>query len=233
MPSSANAPRSNLRPLWSRPSIRASRTTTRFDMPANAARTCSPTSRLRVTTAGSAHRKPPSAQYPAQRNPCPIRGFAATASIDQARGEYIARLHQHVVNMLGDAGGVVQLVGRSPDPHVADNKESVFAIETGESDVGASKRRGSAHGTWNLPFTGGYTPVAEACASAATDVGIVSNGIPQTRSSDRICGAQMQKARFGSNQNRADEVVLAASAGNLHGHSHAHRSSGQRDIHAV
>ncbi|CBJ38806.1 protein of unknown function [Ralstonia solanacearum CMR15] len=63
------------------------------------------------------------------------------------------------------------------------------------------RRQGSVHGTWNLAFKGGYTPVAEACASAATDVRIVSNGIPQTvpqipqtRSSNRICAGQMQKS---------------------------------------
>ena len=50
-----------------------------------------------------------------------IRGFAATASIDQARGEYIARLHPHVTNMLGDEGGVVHLVRPSRGPYVADS----------------------------------------------------------------------------------------------------------------
>lgn len=104
-----------------------------------------------------------------------------------------------------------------------------------------SRRPRSEVSLVNLAFKSGYTPVAEACASAATNVGIVLNGtpqtvpqIPQTRSSDRICGGhQMKKARSGGNQNRADEVVLAVNAGNLHGHSHAHRSSGQKDIRAV
>ncbi|MGD7195232.1 hypothetical protein [Ralstonia pseudosolanacearum] len=50
-----------------------------------------------------------------------ILGFAATASIDQARGEYIARLHPHVTNMLGDEGGVVHLVRPSRGPYVADS----------------------------------------------------------------------------------------------------------------
>ncbi|AXV77646.1 hypothetical protein CJO78_12600 [Ralstonia solanacearum] len=57
------------------------------------------------------------------------------------------------------------------------------------------------HGTWNLPVQGGYTPAAEACASAATDVRIVSNGITQTvtqirqsRYTNRICAVQTQKS---------------------------------------
>ncbi|CBJ35915.1 protein of unknown function (plasmid) [Ralstonia solanacearum PSI07] len=48
------------------------------------------------------------------------------------------------------------------------------------SDGDAQRRRKSVQTTWNLPFKSGYTPAAEACASAATDVGIVSNGITQT-----------------------------------------------------
>ncbi|MHA6885025.1 hypothetical protein [Ralstonia pseudosolanacearum] len=132
-----------------------------------------------------------SSQFSTRRNGAraPSADLPRRQALTHARGEYIARLHQHVVNMLGDAGGGAHLVRPSRAPYVADSKESVFAIETGESDVNAPKRRGS----WNLPLKGGYTLVAEACASAATDVGIVLNGIPQTRSSDRICGIQMQK----------------------------------------
>ncbi|MDO3507745.1 HAD family hydrolase [Ralstonia pseudosolanacearum] len=57
-----------------------------------------------------------------------IRGFAATATIDQARGEYIARLHQHVVNMLGGEGGVVHLVRPSRDPYVEDSTLNFFTF---------------------------------------------------------------------------------------------------------
>ncbi|MBB6582831.1 XopC/Rsp1239 family type III secretion system effector [Ralstonia solanacearum] len=57
-----------------------------------------------------------------------IRGFAATATIDQARGEYIARLHQHVVQMLGGEGGVVHLVRPSRDPYVEDSTLNFFTF---------------------------------------------------------------------------------------------------------
>ncbi|GLU35902.1 hypothetical protein Busp01_57440 [Trinickia caryophylli] len=57
-----------------------------------------------------------------------IRGFAATATIDQARGEYIGRLHRHVVEMLGSRGGVVHLVRPSRDPYVEDSTLNFFTF---------------------------------------------------------------------------------------------------------
>ncbi|MHA6910447.1 hypothetical protein ACQUJS_18805 [Ralstonia pseudosolanacearum] len=54
--------------------------------------------------------------------------MAATASINQARGEYIARLHQHIVNMLGGEGGTVHLVRPSRDPYVADSTLNFFTF---------------------------------------------------------------------------------------------------------
>lgn len=50
-----------------------------------------------------------------------IRGSSATATIDQSRGEYIARLHRHVVKvMAGEAGQVVHVVRPSRDPYAED-----------------------------------------------------------------------------------------------------------------
>ncbi len=58
-----------------------------------------------------------------------IRGFAATATIDQSRGDYIARLHQHVVKAVGGAAGqVVHLVRPSRDPYVADSTLNFFTF---------------------------------------------------------------------------------------------------------
>ncbi|MCS4509728.1 hypothetical protein NBM50_05555 [Xylophilus ampelinus] len=58
-----------------------------------------------------------------------IRGFAATATIDQSRGAYIARLHDHVVNAIGrPEGQVVHLVRPARDYYVADNTLNFFTF---------------------------------------------------------------------------------------------------------
>jgi len=52
-----------------------------------------------------------------------IRGFAATATVDQARGAYIARLHQHIVQVIGPIapGQVVHLVRPARDPYAVES----------------------------------------------------------------------------------------------------------------
>lgn len=57
-----------------------------------------------------------------------IRGFAATATIDQARGEYIARLHQHVVDVLAGEAGTVHIVRPARDPYVEDSTLNFFTF---------------------------------------------------------------------------------------------------------
>jgi len=58
-----------------------------------------------------------------------IRGFAATATIDQSRGEYIALLHKHVVDAVGGAEGqVVHLVRPTRDPYAADSTLNFFTF---------------------------------------------------------------------------------------------------------
>lgn len=57
-----------------------------------------------------------------------IRGFAATATIDQTRGEYIGRLHQHVVKVLDGQAGTVHLVRPSRDPYVEDSTLNFFTF---------------------------------------------------------------------------------------------------------
>jgi phosphoglycolate phosphatase-like HAD superfamily hydrolase len=52
-----------------------------------------------------------------------IRGFAATATIDQARGGYVAQLHQHIVQAIGPLvpGQVVHLVRPTRDPYAKES----------------------------------------------------------------------------------------------------------------
>lgn len=58
-----------------------------------------------------------------------IRGFAATATIDQSRGAYIARLHDHVVDMVGRSEGqVVHLVRPTRDHYSADSTLNFFTF---------------------------------------------------------------------------------------------------------
>lgn len=58
-----------------------------------------------------------------------IRGFAATATIDQSRGAYIARLHKHVVDTVGRTEGqVVHLVRPSRDHYAADSTLNFFTF---------------------------------------------------------------------------------------------------------
>ncbi|MGV7168054.1 hypothetical protein ACWA5V_21650, partial [Xanthomonas citri pv. rhynchosiae] len=57
-----------------------------------------------------------------------IRAFAATATIDKSRGEYIARLHRHVVDALGDEGGVVHLLRPTRDHYAEDSTLNFFTF---------------------------------------------------------------------------------------------------------
>ncbi|WVK02521.1 type III secretion system effector protein XopC [Xanthomonas campestris pv. olitorii] len=57
-----------------------------------------------------------------------IRAFAATATIDKSRGEYVARLHRHVVEALGDEGGVVHLLRPTRDHYAEDSTLNFFTF---------------------------------------------------------------------------------------------------------
>lgn len=57
-----------------------------------------------------------------------MRGFASTATLNKARGEYVTRLHQHILATVRPNTTEVHLVRPSRDPYVADNTLNFFTF---------------------------------------------------------------------------------------------------------